>query len=312
MHASVPTQLDMKRMVIADSIARIGGVDSPTVSVVELPATGYRTTVRVGVVDGRPAFRKRNSHDLHPIDACLVAHPLLDEVLIDGHFGDATEVMIRVGARTGERMAVIDGPSDLVRLPPDVRVASSAEAASVAIHEEVAGGRFRISGPSFFQGRADGADVLVAAVASAAGHLDGDSTMVDLYSGVGLFGATVGAGAGRLVTVEGNRTASADARHNLAEHGGRVVHLALDVARWRPSRADVVVADPSRTGLGKVGAGKVVATKAAVVVLVSCDVGSLGRDVGLLSGAGYELDSVTLVDMFPHTHHVEVVSVLRR
>jgi 23S rRNA (uracil1939-C5)-methyltransferase len=81
-----------------------------------------------------------------------------------------------------------------------------------------------------------------------------------------------------------------------------------DVTRWRPRPMDVVVADPPRTGLGRAGVRVVTATRARRLVLVSCDAAALGRDAGLLGGAGYELVESTLVDVFPHTPHVEVVS----
>ena len=67
-----------------------------------------------------------------------------------------------------------------------------------------------------------------------------------------------------------------------------------------------------REGLGAASVAKIAATGANVVVLISCDSGSLGRDAGLLVGEGYRLDSVTLVDLFPQTHHVEVVSAFTR
>jgi tRNA/tmRNA/rRNA uracil-C5-methylase (TrmA/RlmC/RlmD family) len=71
---------------------------------------------------------------------------------------------------------------------------------------------------------------------------------------------------------------------------------------------DVVVADPPRAGLGRAGVRAVAATRAGRVALVSCDAGALGRDTRLLRGAGYDLVSSTVVDVFPHTPHVEVVS----
>ena len=51
-----------------------------------------------------------------------------------------------------------------------------------------------------------------------------------------------------------------------------------------------------------------VATRAARLALVSCDPAALGRDAKLLAEAGYRLSGATLVDLFPHTSHVEVVS----
>jgi 23S rRNA (uracil1939-C5)-methyltransferase len=71
---------------------------------------------------------------------------------------------------------------------------------------------------------------------------------------------------------------------------------------------DVVVADPPRAGLGRAGVGAVAATRAPQVALVSCDAGALGRDARLLVQAGYRLVEATVVDAFPHTPHVEVVS----
>lgn len=58
--------------------------------------------------------------------------------------------------------------------------------------------------------------------------------------------------------------------------------------------------------------GKVEDTGAARVVLISCDAAAAGRDVGLLVRRGYTLEPLTLVDLFPHTHHTESVAVFSR
>jgi 23S rRNA (uracil1939-C5)-methyltransferase len=84
------------------------------------------------------------------------------------------------------------------------------------------------------------------------------------------------------------------------------------VATWRPARADAVIADPPRSGLTKAGVAAVAATRAPRLALVSCDPAALGRDTKLLAAAGYELRSTTLIDLFPHTSHVEVVSRFER
>jgi len=185
----------------------------------------------------------------------------------------------------------------------------------VWLHEEVAGRRWRISASSFFQTRPAGAEDLAAAVASgaAAGPLPPDARVTDLYGGVGLLAGAVAdrlGGDARVQLVEANRGAVADARVNLADvPGARVVRA--DVRRWHPGRADVVVADPSRHGLGAPVVERIAATGAATVVLVSCDPGALGRDAGDLVRSGYALGGIRLVDMFPHTPHVEVVTTWR-
>jgi tRNA/tmRNA/rRNA uracil-C5-methylase (TrmA/RlmC/RlmD family) len=88
--------------------------------------------------------------------------------------------------------------------------------------------------------------------------------------------------------------------------------LRIDVARWRPSPAAVVVADPSRTGLGAKAVGVLAATGAGHLVLVSCDPASLGRDTALLAGHGFHHAGTTLVDLFSHTPHIEAVTTFIR
>jgi len=75
---------------------------------------------------------------------------------------------------------------------------------------------------------------------------------------------------------------------------------------------DMVVADPSRDGLGRDAVAVIAGTGARRVVLISCDVASLARDAALLGEIGYRVRSITPVDLFPQTFHLEVVSVYDR
>ena len=123
-----------------------------------------------------------------------MAHPLLDELVADGRFPDG-EVVLRAGARTGERLVVVDGDAPARQVPDGVRVVRAAELAAGTrawYHEEVAGRRWRISARSFFQARPDGAEALVAAVRAALdGAVPPGGHLVDLYGGVGLFAGTL-------------------------------------------------------------------------------------------------------------------------
>lgn len=297
-HASHAAQREMKAAMVADSLRRLGRLaDLPDIDPgPDLATTGFRTTIRAAVVDGRAGLRHRRSHDVVTVASCEVAHPVVEGMLVNGRYGDADEVTIRVGANTGEQAVFVGGSE------PDE---------GTVIHEEIAGRRFRISPRSFFQTRADGAAALVSVVDEAIGP-DPTGTLVDLCSGVGLFAATIGDRFDRVVTVESNRSSVADARVNLAHLGDRVAVRSSTFERWTPEPADVVIADPSRAGLGREGVANVAATGAPLMVLISCDAGSLGRDAGLLTAAGYRLDAITLVDLFPNTAHVEVVSTYRR
>jgi 23S rRNA (uracil1939-C5)-methyltransferase len=316
-HVDPAAQRRLKAGIVTDALRRIGRLEPPEPDPgPELAPDGWRTTVRA-VVDpaGRAGFRLHHAHDPLAVGegGCLVAHPLVDEILKDGLFPPPVrEVTVRAGAATGERLVLCAPAAGDSRVPEGVALVGADQLAAghrAWIHEVVAGRRWRISAESFFQGRPDGAGALVDAVVAAVGDAAvPGATVADLYSGVGLFAGVLGERTGgRVLAVESNHSAVADARINLADLGGaRVVRS--DVRRWHPSAADVVVADPSRQGLGAEVVPRIAATGAAALALVSCDPGALGRDAGLLAAGGWELASVRLVDLFPHTAHVEVVT----
>ena len=213
-----------------------------------------------------------------------------------------------------------------VELPDDVLVVDAAElgpgsaglgtsggsGVGPAIHEVIAGRRWRISAGSFFQTSAVGAEALVAAVAAAARPPAGSPSarrVLDAYSGVGLLTAAIGPDAA-VVSVESNPSSVADALVNLADRHAEVVQARFE--RWRPTTVDLAVADPARRGLGRVAAEILAATDAPVIVLVSCDLAALGRDSGDLVALGYDHAGSTVLDLFPHTSHAEVVTRFER
>ncbi len=315
-HATLSTQHTLKVAMVSDALRRIGRVEGIPIHVGRrLPGWGFRTTLRCGVGDaprGKLGFRRRHSNQIHVVDTCLVAHPLVAEIVEKGRFPSAEEVTIRVGANTGERLVIVSPSATGVTAPDGVTVVGAdaiRAGAQASYHEVVAGRRFRISAGSFFQTRVDGAEALVDSVGRAlAPILSGGGRLADLYGGVGLFTGALGARDG--ILVERSRSSVADARVNLAGLGTEVI--AQSVEKWRPSAADAVVVDPARAGLGKSAAAAVVATGAERVALVSCDPASLGRDVGLLTSLGYMALGVEIIDMFPQTHHIEAVTVLSR
>lgn len=310
-HVAVEAQRTLRHELVAEVLARAGGIADPVVQpAMPLPAEGLRTTTRgVADADGRFSLRRRRSHDTVAVGGCRIVHPGVEELMTEGRYPPGAEVVIRVGARTGERMVVVDPGAAGTSVPDDVQVVGADELSAgrrAWLHEEAAGRRWRISARSFFQASPEGAEALVDEVGGlVAAHAPDAGRLVDLCCGVGLFAGTVGEGR-QVVGVERSAAAVADARVNLADDDVRLVKVAL--ARWRPSPTDVVVADPARRGLGAEGVAAVEATGAGLCVLVSCDPGALGRDAKLLSEAGYGHVGSSVVDLFGHASHVEVVS----
>jgi 23S rRNA (uracil1939-C5)-methyltransferase len=304
-HVAADAQLELKVAVVTEALKRTGKLIDPVVEVGSSVAPWeYRTTLRLAAGVDHLGLRRRSSHDVVELEACPVSHPLLQDLLAIVRTRGSGEVSLRVGAATGERSAwVVEGDVELLGLPTDVGVGQDA-----VVHEVVAGTSLRISAASFFQSGPAAAELLVAAVQQACADFALADTIIDAYGGVGLFASNLDGG--KVIVVEGSDVACADAAANLAHRRARVVRS--QVEQWRPRRADLVIADPSRSGLGRQAISVLIATQAPRMVLVSCDPVSLARDAGLLRERGYDHVRSTVYDLFPQTHHVEVVTIFDR
>lgn len=306
-HATHDAQRQAKVAIVADALRRLGGIaDAEIVDGGSVPATGYRTTLRVSAGPGGVAgFRAEQSHDVIAAPDCLVAHPVLRELVAGLSIDDGVELTLRHSVSTGITGARWDKAKGGVRgLPLDVLRGSSA-----VMHEDVAGHQLQVSLGSFFQSGPAAAELLVSTVAAAAPELRDAEVVVDAYAGVGMFAACLAPEDALVFAIETSRSAVDDAYENLEGRRGEIVrgevggwHAPLDID------IDVIIADPARSGLGAPGSAALVRTGAPVLVLVSCDPASLGRDAKLLAKAGYHHERSQVVDTFPHTTHVEVVS----
>jgi tRNA/tmRNA/rRNA uracil-C5-methylase (TrmA/RlmC/RlmD family) len=275
-----------------EQLHHLGGVIDPPVAdtVAVSDGYGYRNRIDLRIDRGRPGLYATRSHDVVLIDDCPLVTPVLSDLLAGLSVDpDADRVTLRASERTGEH-AVIS------RL--------RGRWSQAEIHELVAGHTFRISGRAFFQVNTGGADALAGLVSRALAPTAGE-VMLDGYAGGGLFSATVGSGAGGVVAVESDPMAVADLRHNVPQ--ASVVAQPFETARL--SRVDVAVVDPPRSGLGEQGVSTLVRAAPDRLAYVSCDPAALARDARWLGEAGYRLELVTPVDMFPQTHHIEAVAV---
>jgi 23S rRNA (uracil1939-C5)-methyltransferase len=302
-HIDQSAQLDHKVSIVREAFARTGRLEHPWLDGGgSVPPWGYRTTARLAArPDGRLGLRGRRSHEVVALDQCDVLHPRLAAVLPELRAHGRGEITLRWSVATGAMTAALD-PG--VRLTGDEEVVAAIDASpDASLVERVSGVDLRVRARSFFQSGPAAAELLVGAVRRAAGPaLDG--VVIDAYGGVGLFSAALGVTDG--VLVEASPDACADARHNLARSNVQVERSAVE--EWRPVPAGLVIADPARDGLGRSGAAAIVATQAARVVLVGCDPVATARDGRLLVEHGYRPAGALVLDLFPQTHHVEVVA----
>ncbi len=172
----------------------------------------------------------------------------------------------------------------------------------------VAGRSYRVSHGSFFQVNRHLLPELVDLVMSESGGL-----LLDLYAGVGLFSAALAEKFTEVVAVESGEEAARDLAVNLSAASGKTTATKAAVEDWLPKcglKPDLVIVDPPRAGLDRRVTEALSHIRPPRMVYISCDPSTLARDLGLLSSAGYRLQELHLLDLFPQTYHIETVAKL--
>lgn len=186
------------------------------------------------------------------------------------------------------------------------------------LYDSLCGLSFRLSVPSFFQVNRDQAEVLYGRALEYAG-LTGKETVLDLYCGTGTISLVMATRAGRVLGAEIVPEAIEDAKENAERNGFRNAEFfcadageAADELARRGLRPEVISVDPPRKGLSVQVIDAICAMAPERVVYVSCDPGTLARDLKLLAERGYAAVRAEAVDLFPRTGHVETVVLLSR
>ncbi len=329
-HIRLDHQRELKHGILRTALERTGRLQVDTTMSPPRPATvgnhvvaerpdgtGWRTRVSLHVDDdGAVGPYAARSHRVIPVSSLPMATPAIERAALQLRPGRA-------------------GRIDLVQ-PADghVRVLSVAADGSVRTRPEVVTERvgersFRVDAAGFWQVHRLAAATLTEAVTAVLpdGSVDPDGWHLDLYGGVGLFGAVLGERAGtaaRITSVESDERATEHAGENLAEWVGaraetdrvdrwlrRLAASASPIERERLRRGTVVL-DPPRSGAGGAVVDDLAALQPASIVYVACDPVALARDLARFATHGYRTERVDGFDLFAHSHHLEAIALLRR
>lgn len=344
-HLAPETQIARKQETLLENLRRIGEVE-PTAVIAPLTAAswGYRRRARLSARHVAKkhrtlvGFRERAGRFVADLQECHVLIPdvgfriaelgaLLDRleahrdipqieiaagddttVLVIRHMvelsGPDREVLAAFEERTGLRVVLQSGgPKSLVALRGDLP----------RLHYALGDLELEFTATNFVQVNAPlNAAMVELAVDKLA--LEAGQTVVDLFCGLGNFSLPIARRCGEVLGIEGDDELVALAAHNAARNGienARFERADLREPITLPA-CDRVLVDPPRSGaLDALGA--IAATGAEQVVYVSCHPGSLARDAGLLVREhGFTLTEAGVMDMFPHTAHVESIAVFDR
>lgn len=324
-HVSLPAQRRLKAALVAEQLQRLAGVE-PTIEVEQVPGApdglGWRTRVQFSVApSGRAGLRRHRSHELEPVDFCLIASPDVEAVGAEALRwpGAAGVEVIALGSQrvvsvTSRGSGTGRGRARVPEVDAGVVVDGHAGRGPHGIRHAVLGRSFEVAAGVFWQVHPGAAAALAQAVLDGLDPRPGERAL-DLYAGAGLFAALLGervGPSGSVLAVESDPRACADAARNTDDQPHvRIRTAAVDAALLaRAGHPDLVVLDPPRAGAGLAVTHALAGLRPRRLAYVACDPASFARDLRVLLDVGWELSSLRAFDLFPMTEHVELVAVL--
>jgi 23S rRNA (uracil1939-C5)-methyltransferase len=294
-------QLEAKLGIIRDCLHRIGKLEyDREIPIISSPAEfQYRLRAQwhINGSSQQIGYYRRNSRDLIAIEHCPILAPELDDTLqrvrreIDwtSFWPDKGAI----DAASGDNRSVSVDSVELGLRASDITFSTAGE-------------RFTFAANVFFQGNKFLIGTLIEiAIGQAAGN-----NALDLYSGVGLFTAPLARRFSKVTAVEEYGPAIDYARKNAdAFTNIEIVEKPVGrfLAEYRGNEIDFALLDPPRSGTEKKTVLDLIRIRPRQVAYVSCDPSVLARDIRRFLDADYKIDSITAIDLFPQTHHVETV-----
>ena len=326
-----------KQAIVAEQLARLGGIREADVRPVLAPSDDWAYRARITlVVEGRRAgYHRARSHALVEIAECPIADPALSEHLAVARVFAASlrAPLTRLTvARAADGVVLVaragraPGAGD-VRAAEDVlgRVPSVRGIVIAGGHARWVGGDPTVRVPleadlelevpaDVFTQVSPAANRAMVATVLALGRFGAGERVLDLYCGAGNFALPIARRGASVHGIERNAVAVGAAVANAARLGlpvtfeeSPVADALLDAA---PGSADGVILDPPRAGAAE-SLVALAALRAPRMVYVSCDPATFARDVRQLLSRGYSLGAVQPIDAFPQTYHIETVAELR-
>jgi 23S rRNA (uracil1939-C5)-methyltransferase len=318
-------QLALKMAILQDQFQRIAKIDQPPIQPI-VPAASpwhYRNQIQFHLAKGGElGYIHADGEFLLPIQECYLPQSPINEVWPQLELGPDSGVH-RLGIRVDtydELMLIMEGddstapsfsvdiPVSAVYTPPDARL--TVLAGDDHLTYTLMARHFQVSARSFFQVNTAMAEKMIRFLLE---HLPmtGESRVIELYAGVGLFSAFIAPRVGHLTAIESSGSACHDFITNLDEFDNVVLYEAEAEAVLPKLNipTDLVIADPPRAGLAPAVHDALAECQPAQIAYISCDAATLARDTKKIIENGYRLCSVTPFDLFPHTAHIESISL---
>ncbi len=295
------SELLFKKNIVIDQLLRIGKLSPssiPEVDIVSSKRSGYRSHVTLKIRNGEIGFFRKRSNTLVPLpkSSCLLVSESIKKYLAElKPMSDNCELKVAED-RNGNVFHSIN------------------EDDNFAVTECVDGTTYKRGIWNFFQSNKFLREKMLKKVYEYS-ELDSNSKFLDIGSGCGFFALNLAKNSAGGTGCEINRLSVSYAEENARINNiTNTRFLSIPFEKYRPGKdlPDVIVADPPRAGLHKKSRHTINFIEPDILVYVSCNPSTFSRDIRDFIKNGYRLDGLTMIDMFPCTHHIELIGKLKK
>jgi len=326
-HIPYSLQLRNKQAIFIEQLQRIAGIEAPFIKEIIPTANewGFRNTLQFSLSEGgKLCFSDFYRNEPFEVRECHLPMPEIGSFWPQIEFEPCSNLeRVEVHQnQDGDLMLVLRGsekelPEMETEAPVSIVHLGETDQIVMAGNDYLVMGvkdkEFRVSAGAFFQTNLDGACKLVDTVKEAVIQF-GSRSVMDVFCGVGLFSSFLAEGAEQIIAVEsspaacGDYAVNLDVYDNVSLYQGKAEHL-IPLIIEKP---DCVIVDPPRSGLKREAAQAIIEKSPQLLIYVSCNPSTLARDAKFMVEAGYQLESTTLIDMFPQTFHIESVNIFKK
>ena len=313
-HIDYPYQLQLKREILAEALKRITKLNLPDIEapVASVSIFGYRLRLRFHIQNQKIGFQAQKKKEFIQIEDCLLAReeiqeaiPALKNLIQRPSLSQAREIEVDFNPESSEVLARLF-PSDKVFIYRNQEFVQSSLARKDLLR------LLSFAQPNFEQ------NLNLRKLLSLLAQNLKARTGLELFSGAGNLSFELAKILEKLVSVEINQSAIELAEIRKAELGFNNIQLLaqssesyLNYALKKGLSYDLIILDPPRAGAKK-EIEKIISIKPKAIIYASCEPTTLARDIKKLLSAGYQLEKIIPLDMFPQTFHIESVSLLKK
>ena len=320
MHLTYEKELEWKQNKIKEIMKKYAGLDVTIKPIITSnQPLHYRNKITLQVKNGTIGLYSKKSNHLIPIEKCMISDQKINEIIEQLKECDLTktnQIVIRIGEN--ESMVVLDD-GNKEELKQKLSNVTSIIVNNKCIHgkthitNKIGNKIFQISPPAFFQVNQNTTEKLYNEIIKKS-DLKNKESILDLYCGTGTIGIYLSDYVKECFGVEINQEAIEDAnenkRKNHVENFKFMSGNVNQIFKGNLPKTDLIIVDPPRSGLDEITTNGLLDLEIPIIIYVSCDPFTLARDLKKLQEK-YEIQSITPVDMFPRTHHVECVCALK-